>query len=408
MDKLMDNPWFIKVIALLLALLLYSSVPPQSGNKLNVNVPGDQTEATITDIPVKAYYDTSNLVVSGLPNNVSVTVDGPISLVQSAKALRNFEVYVDLTKAKIGNQTVKLKVRNMSDKLKVSVKPSDVSVSVQEKVTKVFKVTAEFNKGNIADGYTAGSPTVEPSKVTISGAKDVVERITYVKATVGIGQSTNATVTDDAPVRVLDKDLNKLDVVVQPQTVKVTLPIKNTSKTVPIDVVQKGTPQNGVTISSIDLDTAQATITGDESVLMDTDHVRVEVDVSKITDNTTLTLPVIIPNGITKVTPELVKATVKVGANGSKKVSGIPIDTRGLAPQLKATFTEPIGQTVSLSVNGPSDKVNAVALGNFNAYVDLTNLTEGDHDVKIQVDGPSDLIWNLDNPVAKVTISKAV
>lgn len=404
----MDNPWFIKVIALLLALLLYSSVPAQSGSKLSVDVPGDQTEATITDIPVKAYYDTSNLVVSGLPSNVSVTVDGPLSLVQSAKALRNFEVYVDLTKAKIGNQTVKLKVRNMSDKLKVSVKPSYVNVSVQEKVTKMFKVTAEYNKGNIADGYTAGTPTVEPNKVTISGAKDVIDRITYVKATLALGQSANATVTDDAPVRVLDKDLNKLDVVVEPQTVKVTLPIKNTSKTVPIDIVQKGTPPNGVTISSIDLDTPQATITGDEAVLKSTDHVRVEVDVSQITDNTTLTLPVIIPNGITKVTPELVKATVKIGTNGSKKLSGIPIGTRGLASQYKAVFMNPVGQTVSLSVNGPSDKVNAAALGDFSAYVDLTNLTEGDHDVQIQVDGPSGLSWNLDNSTAKITISKAV
>jgi YbbR domain-containing protein len=409
MDKLMDNPWFIKVIALLLALLLYSSVPPQSGSKLSVNVPGDQTEATITNIPVKAYYDTSNLVVSGLPTNVSVTVDGPISLVQSAKALRNFEVYVDLTKAKIGNQSVKLKVRNMSDKLKVSVKPSYANVFVQEKVTKTFKVTVEYNKGNVADGYTAGTPTVEPNKVTISGAKDVIDRISYVKATLAIGQSTNATVTDDAPVRVLDKDLNKLDVVVEPQTVKVSLPIKNTSKTVPINVVQKGTLPDGVTINSIDLDTTEATITGDEAVLKDTDHVRVEVDVSKITDNTTLTLPVIIPNGVTKVTPELVKATVKVGTNSSsKKISGIPIGIRGLAPQFKAVFTDPIGQTVNLAVNGPSDKVNSATSGDFTAYVDLTNLTEGDHDVQIQVDGPSNLSWNLDNSTAKVTISKAV
>lgn len=37
-----------------------------------------------------------------------------------------------------------------------------------------------------------------------------------------------------------------------------------------------------------------------------------EVDISKITDNTTLTLPVIISDGITKVTPQLVKATVVV------------------------------------------------------------------------------------------------
>jgi YbbR domain-containing protein len=411
MDKLMDNPWFIKIIALLLALLLYSSVP-QSGNKLDVNVPGDQTSATITEIPVKAYYDTNNLVVSGLPSNVSVTVTGPMSLVQSAKALKDFEVYVDLTKAKIGNQSVKIKVRNMSDKLKVEVKPSIVNVSVQEKITKVFKVTAEYNRGSLADGFTAGQPTVEPNKVTISGAKNVIDRISYVKATLNLDQSASETVTKEASVRVLDKDLNKLDVVIEPQTVKVTLPIKNTSKTVPIDVVQKGTPSAGVTISSIDLDTTQATITGEEATLNATDHVRVEVDVSKITDNTTITLPVIIPNGITKVSPELVKATVKISknsgsANSGKTVSGIPITTRGLAAQYKVNFKDPANQSVTLSVNGPSERVDAVTIGDFTAYVDLSSLTEGDHDVKIQVEGPSDINWNIDKSTAKITISKA-
>jgi YbbR domain-containing protein len=405
MDKLMDNPWFIKIIALLLALLLYSSVP-QSSNKLDVNVPGDQTTATITEIPLKAYYDTNNLVVSGLPNNVSVTVTGPISLVQSAKALKDFEVYVDLTKAKIGNQTVKLKVRNISDKLKVSLKPSFVNVSVQEKVTKVFKVTAEYNKSSIVDGFTAAEPTVEPNKVTISGAKDVIDRISYVKATLNLGQSVSDTVTKSASVRVLDKDLNKLDVVVEPQTVRVTLPIKNTSKTVPIDVVQKGTPPAGVTISSIDLDTTQAIITGDADVLKDA-HARVEVDVSKITDNTTLTLPVIIPYGVTSVSPQLVKATVKIIKNGGKSVSGIPIKVQGLAAQYKANFNDPADQSVSLSVNGPSDRVNTVGIGDFTAYVDLSNLTEGDHDVQIQVEGPSDLNWILNNPIAKISIMKS-
>ena len=218
--------------------------------------------------------------------------------------------------------------------------------------------------------------------------------------------------TKEASVRVLDKDLNKLDVVVEPQTVKVTLPIKNTSKTVPIDVVQKGTPSAGVTISSIDLDTTQATITGEEATLNATDHVRVEVDVSKITDNTTITLPVIIPNGITKVSPELVKATVKISknsgsANSGKTVSGIPITPKGLAAQYKVNFKDPANQSVTLSVNGPSDRVNAVTIGDFTAYVDLSSLTEGDHDVKIQVEGPSDINWNSDKSMAKITISKA-
>ena len=64
----MDNPWFIKILAVLLAVLLYSVVP-NSGSKTNeVNVPGENTSVTLEEIPVKAYYDTENLVVSELPD----------------------------------------------------------------------------------------------------------------------------------------------------------------------------------------------------------------------------------------------------------------------------------------------------------------------------------------------------
>ncbi|MCM2535189.1 CdaR family protein [Neobacillus pocheonensis] len=86
--------------------------------------------------------------------------------------------------------------------------------------------------------------------------------------------------------------------------------IKN-SKTVPINIVQTGTPQPGMTIS-ITLDTKQAVIIGSEDVLKNTDSVKVELDVSHIYDNSTWTVPVIIANGVTEVTPQLVKAIVTV------------------------------------------------------------------------------------------------
>ncbi len=114
--------------------------------------------------------------------------------------------------------------------------------------------------------------------------------------------------TQEASVLVLDKEMNKLDVIVEPETVKVTIPVKSSSKKVPIDIVRKGTPPNGVSIDSITADIKEVTIIADPEVLSEVDRVRVEVDVSKITEDTEITLPVIISNGIVKVSPETVKA----------------------------------------------------------------------------------------------------
>ena len=405
MDKLFDNPWFIKILALLLAVLLYSSVP-HTGQKLtDVNVPGEQTTETIKDIPVKVYYDTENLVVTGIPNTVDVTIKGPITHVQSAKALENFEVYVDLTNAKIGTQKVKLKIRNLSDKLTATMKPANVTVTVQEKITKEFRVEAEFDAGQIEDGYSAGQPSVEPNKVKITGAKSDIDRITYVKAALGGNGRLKSTITKEASIQVLDKELNKLNVVVDPQTVKVTIPIRSNSKTVPINIVKKGTPPDGVTIESIALDETEAKITGSEELLKSTDSVRVEVDLSKITENTTLTLPVIISNGITKVSPQIVKATIVVKKDEQKSVSSIPLTIQGLGDNLTAEIVDPTSQTVNLQVIGPSDSVTGLGPTDFTAFIDLTGLTEGTHDVKIQVKGPTDVQWTPDKSTAKITIT---
>jgi YbbR domain-containing protein len=406
MDKLMDNPWFLKILALLLAVLLYSAVPNSGGETSEINVPGEESSATLVDIPVKAYYDTENLVVSGIPDTVEVTIEGPMPNVQSAKALKNFEVFIDLTNPKIGNQKVKFEVRDLSDKLKATIKPSSITVSVQEKVTKEFKVEAEYNSSMIEEDYKAGQPVVEPNKVKITGARDVINQITYVKATLEGKDKFNETFTREAQVQVLDKELNKLKVVVEPATVEVTIPIKNSSKTVPINVLEKGNVPSGITIESIDLDVKEASITGDEDVVKNTENVRVEVDVSKITDNTTLTLPVIIPNGITEVSPQTIKATVVVKKEAEKTVSGIPINIRGLSVNHHAIINDPANRAVNLLVFGSSDLITGISQKDFNVYIDLTGLTEGNHDVNIQVEGPPNVKWKPDKSTAKITITK--
>lgn len=82
------------------------------------------------------------------------------------------------------------------------------------------------------------------------------------------------------------------------------------------------------------------------------------MDISKISENTTLTLPVIISNGITKVTPETVKATVVVKKQEEKTVSGVPLKIRGLPETYKAEINDPTSHTINLVVNGSSESVS--------------------------------------------------
>ncbi|MBT2693540.1 CdaR family protein [Bacillus sp. ISL-55] len=407
MDKWMDNPWFIKVVALVLAVLLFGSVPKNDPDKPgDVYVPSDEKVETVENVPVKRVYDTDTLVVSGVPETVTVTLQGPKNLVQQAKTLRNFEVFVDLTEAELGNQRVPITIKDVSDRLTVTIEPGYANVSIQEKVTKEFKVEAEFSGNIVEEGYIAEKPAVKPNKVQITGAKDVVDKITFVKATVNSSGKISETITREASVLALDKDMNKLNVVVEPQVVEVTIPIKSSSKKVPIDIVRKGTPPSGVTIDSITLETKEAEIIADPGVLEEFDNVRVEVDVSKIDENTEITLPVIIGEGIVKVSPETVKVTVKVTKASEKSISNVPIEIDGMDEGFEVNFLDPANGQTNLTVSGPSDIVSALSSDDFKILIDVSELDEGNHEVDMKVTAPQNITWKLAKEKASISVAK--
>lgn len=407
MDKFMDNPWFMKGVALVLALLLFSSVSDGQGNEAKEkNVPANQQEETIKNVPVNSYFDTENFVVSGVPESVDVTISGPKSIVQTTVSLKNFEVFVDLTDAKIGTQTVKLEVKNLSDKLDVTIKPATAKVTLQERITKEFKVEAEFNQNLLDDGYTALEPVVEPNTVEITGAKGDVEKISYVKATVDVNGNVEETITKNAKVLAFDQQLNKLNVTIKPETVKVTIPIKNTNKTVPINIVQKGTLPSGIAIDSITLDNKDVKISGNEDIVKETESVRVEVDLSKISESTVISIPVIVPEGVTKVTPDVVKATIKVSKQEQKSISGALIKAEGLADGYDIVFRDPENGKISFTVTGTSETIKPLTEADFRIYLNVANLGEGDHEVPIAVSGPNNVTLRLEKERAKISIVK--
>ncbi|MGN7178236.1 CdaR family protein [Cytobacillus sp. SAFR-174] len=431
-DKMVDTRWFMKIVALILALFLFDSVYDADKELKEINVPGQQDSAIIEDVPVKSYYDTENLVVTGTPDTVDLSLEGPKSHLESAKKQQNFEVYVDLTDAEIGSQRVEIKIRDISDKLDVTINPQYADVTVHEKVTQEFKVDAEFNNSLLGEGYTAEAASAEPKTVKITGAKEVIERISFVKATLDVKGPITETIADDATVRVLDREMNKLDVIVEPQAIRVTVPVKQLSKTVPVTIVRNGETQDGVTINSIKLDVNEASITGREDILNETESVRVEVDVSKIEKDTVLTLPVIIPDGISAVDPKTVKASIDVSTEENagkeeeenteepaeetqaqaqdqevtKTFSSLAINLAGLSEEYEAVLKNPASGRTSITVTGKSSRVQDLKADDFNLYLSLADLGEGDHEVPINVDGPTDMDIKPAAGKATITITK--
>ena len=68
MDKMIDNPWFLRIVAFALAMLLFFTVKSGIENE-NLNNTGGTTIDALRNVPIEAYYDENNLVVTGIARN---------------------------------------------------------------------------------------------------------------------------------------------------------------------------------------------------------------------------------------------------------------------------------------------------------------------------------------------------
>lgn len=305
MDKLFDSYWVLRVTALVLAFLLFFYVKALTDDAESTS--SNAQMDIITDVPLEVYYDTDNLIVSGLPETVDVKISGPTPIVIETKLKKDFKVFVDLNSLLIGEHRVTIQQENFSEKLEVSIDPKTVDVVIEEKVTKELRVDPDMSNGQIADGFELIGMTPEPNTVFVTGAKSVIENISYVKATVTGEDGINSSFKQEANVKVLDNNLNKLDVTIEPETVIVNVDIKEYSREIPLSIRQTGRPGQGITVNNISSDTDSIVVYGPKSIIDSLTELVVEFDISEIEESGVYEVNLEIPNGATKLSSKTIE-----------------------------------------------------------------------------------------------------
>jgi YbbR domain-containing protein len=412
MDKLMDNHWFLKGIALLLALMLYmvaslDKQPTTNNSFTSAGIPVGETTETISNVPVTAHYNEAEYVVTGLPKHVTLTLEGPNSVIAATKANRQFEVFANLNGYQSGEYEVRLQYQGIGDNVKVTIKPEKVRVKISKKVKKAFPVEVSFvNGAQTKAAYETEKPSVKPAFVEIAGAEEQLEQIGSVKAYIDL-KGVSQTITKDVKVFVYDKNGNPLDVQTDPANVTVTVPIVTPEKKVTVNVIRKGTLQEGVTITNIQVNPQQITLYGPQDVLENIESIDgVVVDLDKITASTTFDAAISLPKGVIKASPANVKVTIQVQKQERKSFSDIPLQVLGLTDTLNVNFVDPKDGKISVDVVGESSVVSKLTASQIQASVNVQNLEPGIYDVPIQINSPNNVTLELKQKNAKVEIVK--
>lgn len=312
MDKMIDSPRMLRIVAFFLACLLFFSVHAELTSPNKTTSTMNELEEVIRDVPVEVFYDDENFIVTGLPKTVNVTIKGPSAIVIQEKTGKDFSIFVDLSNLLMGEHEVALQYENISNKLDVTLDPATVVVNIEEKITQEFRVDPEMNLRLIDEGFVLKDMTADPATVYVTGAKSAIESISYVKATVKGEKGLNQSFSQEADVKVLDRDLNKLDVIIEPGSVDVNVDIVEYSRELPLKIQQKGTAPEGITIHSLTTDVKTVKVYGKKSILDVLSEIIVEVDASKIKDAKTYEFEVTIPEGVTKVSEQKIKVKADI------------------------------------------------------------------------------------------------
>ncbi|UOK59685.1 CdaR family protein [Bacillus sp. OVS6] len=400
-----------------MALILYVSVnfetpaPKKQPGPVTSVFPSAPSESakdteTIPDVEVKTYLDQEDVIVTGVPETVAVTLSGPTNSLLKAKQLKDFEIYAELSDLSIGSHRVQLKHKNIADNLEVNLNPSIITVNVEEKVTRDFPVQVDFiNKDQIETGYTAQDPIVKPSVVRVTGSKTLIDSIAMIKSRVNL-QNANETIEQESKVTVYDDDGNILPLEVYPSVVDVTVPITSPSKKLPFKLKNEGELGEGLSISNIEAVPNEVTIYGPLDVIDPLEFIDgVTVDLSKIKDDTVLDVDIPVPDGVTKVSPEKIQIKVDVEKEEEKILENLPVNIRGLGEGKIIQFLEPESEELDLSVVGAPSVLTNIKPSDLELFVNVTDLSDGEHDVKVEVNGPQDIKWTLPVDKVKVKIS---
>ena len=322
MDRILFSQRYGKLVALLLAVFVYAII--NIGDSASSLFETKQVY-TFKAQTVNVLVNEETYEVSGLPETVDVQLLGDINDLQMVRQQNSLSVVADLRQLGEGRSDVELEVQNIPSRLEVIIEPGTVSVELKKKQTQTYALGYDFvNQSEMDATYDLGTPEFDEDTVTVRASEDTLNRVSYVKALIDVSGVTSDFETD-APLAAYDENGDRLEVDIIPSTMHVSISVTQPKKTVPIEVVQVGTMEEGLAISTCTLSDEEITLYAKQSVLDQIDHIEISLPVSNITSDRTLAMPITLPQGVTQASLSSVSVSVTVGERTSATFSDVQV-----------------------------------------------------------------------------------
>lgn len=401
-DRMISKKSTLIIVSLVLAFLTFVFIDQES------NVMIDQYAEILYDQPVTAVYNEELYVVEGLPEAVDITLVGQRRHIFLAKQSPSKGVSVDLTGLKPGNHKVTLKYAQRLKSLDYKLDPSNVTVTIYEKVSETRSITYDvLHRDSLDSKLYISNIELDRDNVIVKGAEYKLKEVASVKALVDVNDIPNPKAGEitlkNVPLVAYDAEGEILDVEIVPKNVSAKITITSPSKEVPIKIVPVGDLAFGRSIKSITSSVSSVTVYGEQSAVDKIEQLEVEIDVKGLEKDKEFHVTLKKPSGITELSSKTLTVKVKIDSSITKEFENISISTENLDSRYSVQALSDEDSRVTVVVSGSEDVVNSVDASSIRAYIDLKDYGVGEHEVAVQVTG-SDLRLSYSSKTKKVKI----
>ena len=379
-----SNNLIIKIVSIILAIALWSAV--------------DASQSKISNFPGKIPIE-----YKGLKNNLTAISDNEqVSIkifteknIWKQLSQSTFSAKVDLTGLDEGIYELPISViSNISGVQIVEKDPSKIMVRIEPSSSKIVPVIVK-PEGDPIKGKTISSTEINPEKVTINGAKSIIDNISEAVVQVNV-KNQSETISAASDLLAFDNKGNPIkSIIFEPPRVNVKIIIEDESTVKNVGVLLKtsGNIKDGYQLEKINLNPSIVSLNGNAQILKDITSISTQtINLDDINESKSIDIGLEIPQGVTlKDNLKKIKVSVEIKEINISKEFSIPINISKLPSNYKISKINP--SVITLTLSGSTNTINNINSSDLSIKIDGNPLVIGENSINLisnQVQGLPD------------------
>lgn len=390
MRKKIFNNFGLKILALVIAIAVWWTIVNIDDPLQKKTISGITVELRNTEVLTEKGYIYE--VVSG--SVIQLTVKAPQSIASELKA-SDFTAYADLSQLSPLTDSVAIEIVCNKEEYKdliqeISSKTQVVKLEIDNKETLEFSVDISIS-GSPATDYVIGDQSTSPTKIQVTGAASVVERIERVVISYNVSDMTSSVSEKVTPI-FYDANGEVVDVTgLQLSRSNLLLNVEILpTKWVSVEFVPSGTVAEGYRMMGYSQNVAQVKIAGTRTNLANISKITIPSDVVSvegISEDTRYTVNIAsYLSGTYRIVSETKDLIVDVDLEPLyTKTFRIPVGAimiDNLAGKLETEWME---DYIEVDIEAVSDVLDNFNLDALNSKIDMQGLDAGEYELVIQM-----------------------